>query len=416
MSKIDNENAKNIISNADSNGKEERNVPDLRFKEDKQWTAKKLDEIASLYKGNGLSKEDISPEGNYCILYGQLYTTYTSEIIDNIVSKTKKIPINAFYSLSNDIIIPASGETPEDIAKACCITSNGILIGGDLNVIRNYNHNGGFLCYQLNGKRKYEIARLAQGKSIVHLHNSDIKNIKIYYPLNKNIEVKICNFLYKIDVRIQTQKKIIDNYKSLIKVINNKHFSDITPNYKFHVLYKKAKEGGTPDTKNSRFHNNGDIPFIKIDDLNNKYLISNNSFITDEGLKNSSAWIIPENSILFSNGATIGSVSINKYPVSTKQGILGIVPNDTIISSEYMYYLIKSKFFKKEIKKITTKGTMEAAYIQDINSVICPIENIDKQKVYTTNMNIIYSKIDNEKKTLSLLEKQKQYLLNKLFI
>ena len=73
--------------------------------------------------------------------------------------------------------------------------------------------------------------------------------------------------------------------------------------------------------------------------MSNKYLSANKDYITELGLKKSSAWLIPTHSIIYSNGATIGAISINKYPVCTKQGILGIVPN-TNIDVEFLYYSV----------------------------------------------------------------------------
>ena len=78
----------------------------------------------------------------------------------------------------------------------------------------------------------------------------------------------------------------------------------------FETLYSKAGEGGTPTTSNTEFYDNGSIPFIKIDDLSNKYLSANKDYITELGLKKSSAWLIPTHSIIYSNGATIGAISM----------------------------------------------------------------------------------------------------------
>lgn len=79
---------------------------------------------------------------------------------------------------------------------------------------------------------------------------------------------------------------------------------------KFDSLYETAGEGGTPTTSNANFYDNGKIPFIKIDNLKQKYLIENKDFITELGLQKSSAWLVPTQSILFSNGATIGEITI----------------------------------------------------------------------------------------------------------
>ncbi len=80
--------------------------------------------------------------------------------------------------------------------------------------------------------------------------------------------------------------------------------------------------------------------------MSNKYLVTNKDYITELGLKKSSAWLIPANSIIYSNGATIGAISINKYQICTKQGILGIVPNSNI-DVEYLYYFMRSSYFQK---------------------------------------------------------------------
>ena len=253
-----------------------------------------------------------------------------------------------------------------------------------------------------------------QSTGVPSLTSSVIENINVYIP-NEKEQLEISNFLSIIDMRIETQKKIIEDFKLLIKALNDNHFNDIETYMNFKKLYLKAKEGGTPDTKKKEYYYNGNIPFIKIDDLNEKYITKNDTYINADGLNNSSAWIIPSNSVIYSNGATIGEVAINIYPISTKQGILGIVPNENIIS-EYLYYLLKSKYFRKQITKITTKGTMEAAYLKDIDNIKCPIEAINVQKKYVKIMNYLTECLDNEKKILLAYEKQKQYLLNHMFI
>ena len=149
---------------------------------------------------------------------------------------------------------------------------------------------------------------------------------------------------------------------------------------KFADIYKFAKEGGTPATTVPSYYNPATIPFAKIDDLKKKYLQDTTSYISEEGLDNSSAWIVPENSLLLSNGATLGEVSINKVRLSTKQGILGIIPKDNY-SPEFLYYVLKGNQFKRELDKVTTHGTMDCAYLKDINTIdlLLPAD-IEEQK------------------------------------
>ena len=189
------------------------NVPHLRFKEfSGEWKFGKLGKYANLLKCSGLSKNDLSNIGQKCILYGQLYTTYKNEIITEVSSLTNKKLDNFVYSIANDIIIPASGETAEDIATARCLTMSNVIVGGDLNIIRLHNNNGSFFSYQLNGKRKIDIAKIAIGKSIVHLHNEDLSKIIVYFPNDIKEQQKIATFLTLIDKRIETQMKIIEDF------------------------------------------------------------------------------------------------------------------------------------------------------------------------------------------------------------
>ena len=184
---------------------------------------------------------------------------------------------------------------------------------------------------------------------------------------------------------------------------------------KFCALYEMAGEGGTPTTSNTSFYENGSIPFIKIDDLKQKYLTENKDFITELGLQKSSAWLVPTNSILFSNGATIGEISITTYPVSTKQGILGIVPNSNV-EVEFLYYLMSSTYFHKEICRIVTEGTMKTAYLKDINNIQCPIPSKEVQRKIAQIPSRLSWKIDIEQSLLNNLYSQKKYLLHQMFI
>ena len=173
-----------------------------------------MGKVCTFRKGYGFSKENLSSDGTPCILYGELYTTYKTAIAKSIKSKTNLDPTILFHSKKNDVIIPCSGETAEDIATSVCIPYDDILLGGDLTVIRS-DLDGAFLSNQINSVRKYDIARIAQGKSIVHLQADELKKISIAYPTIDE-QQKISGFIDKIDERIEVQNKIIKHRKSLI--------------------------------------------------------------------------------------------------------------------------------------------------------------------------------------------------------
>lgn len=173
-----------------------------------------MGKVCTFRKGYGISKENLSSDGTPCVLYGELYTTYKTAIAKRIKSKTSLDPTTLFHSKKNDVIIPCSSETAEDIATSVCIPYDDILLGGDLTVIRG-DLDGAFLSNQINSVRKYDIARIAQGKSIVHLQADELKKISIAYPTIEE-QQKISGFIDKIDERIEVQNKIIKHRKSLI--------------------------------------------------------------------------------------------------------------------------------------------------------------------------------------------------------
>lgn len=388
----------------------------MRFPEfTEEWKEERLSKIAELSKGVGISKEQLSEDGEPCILYGELYTKYKSEIIHKVISKTNIESSNLKRSKRNDVIIPCSGETAIDIAVARCVPFDNILLGGDLNIIRLHKDDGAFMAYQLNGKRKIDIAKLAQGVSVVHLYGENIKAIKTYNPCLQE-QQKIVKLLSMLDERIEVQNKIIEKLETLIKGIVDSIFTaNKFPKVPFKEIYVRAGEGGTPATSNPEYYDNGTIPFIKIDDLQNKYIKTNKDCITELGLQKSSAWIVPANSIIYSNGATIGAISINLFPVCTKQGILGVVPKADI-NVEFLYYFMTSTAFTKAVERIVTEGTMRTAYLKDINHIPCPVPYPVKQDEIAKMLSTLSEKLENEVIFQMKLQKQKEFLLSQMFI
>ena len=227
---------------------------------------------------------------------------------------------------------------------------------------------------------------------------------------------KIANFLSLVDQRIEKQRQLVESLKKykrglFLKLYNDSDKSIIS----FKNIYEMASEGGTPSTSDSENYENGKIPFIKIDDLNQHYLNFAKYFITEKGLKKSSAWIVPENSIIYSNGATIGACSINKIPVTTKQGILGIVPKSNF-SVEFLYFFFTSSLFKEKIRAITTKGTMDCAYLKDINDIKISIPDFTVQQKISKIMVDFENLIEYTEFSLMHLHNIKKGLLQQMFI
>ena len=200
------------------------NIPEIRFKEFTDvWEQRKASDLALFSKGNGYSKGDLVNEGTPIILYGRLYTKYQSMISD---VDTFVVPQSgSVYSQGNEVIIPASGETAEDIARASAVEKSGILLGGDLNVLRPFNFiNAFFLALSIsNGKPQKELAKKAQGKSVVHIHNSDIQEVLITYPLRVEQD-KICKLFTNLDNLITLHQRKLEKLKNIKKSMLERMF------------------------------------------------------------------------------------------------------------------------------------------------------------------------------------------------
>ena len=154
--------------------------------------------MAEFSKGSGYSKGDLIESGTPIILYGRLYTKYETIISD--VDTFVEAKDGSVYSKGGEVIVPASGETAEDIARAASVDKSGILLGGDLNVVMpNEDINSAFLAISIsNGSSQRELARKAQGKSVVHIHNEEIRNLIVPFP-TKTEQNKIENYFADLD-------------------------------------------------------------------------------------------------------------------------------------------------------------------------------------------------------------------------
>ena len=157
-----------------------------------------MEMLASFSKGAGYSKNDLLSSGTPIILYGRLYTKYETNI--TIVDTFVAAKSGSIYSRGGEVIVPASGETAEDISIAAVVENKGVILGGDLNIITpGKDLDPTFLALTISfGNAHKELSRFAQGKSVVHLHNADLKIADISYPKCKE-QQKIGAFFQTLD-------------------------------------------------------------------------------------------------------------------------------------------------------------------------------------------------------------------------
>lgn len=196
---------------------------ELRFKDDsgcnfnEPWIGKKLNELVSFKKGKILSKSHLSDNGVPCVLYGQLYTSY-KEVISTVISKTDYNSKGLVYSSGGEVLMPCSGETAEDISRASYLPLSGVALGGDLHILYPSKEiSGNILSYILNTVCKRHIARIAQGKTVVHTSSDSLGKIEIFFPKNLEEQRKIAEFLSAFDEKIEAVKRQVEAMKQVKK-------------------------------------------------------------------------------------------------------------------------------------------------------------------------------------------------------
>lgn len=196
-------------------------LQEVRFKKEDgadypEWEEQEVRDLGEFMKGAPLSKADISETGTPFILYGELYTTY-NEVAYEIKRKTKAIVDNKYYSKVGDVVIPTSGESAEEISTSTCVMKEGVILAGDLYIFRSSVLDGRIVSYIFNYQAKNRIAKVAQGKSIVHIQAKELGGIKIQYPVDKEEQGKIIDCLLAVDETIQVKKQKLETWKTIKK-------------------------------------------------------------------------------------------------------------------------------------------------------------------------------------------------------
>ena len=374
-----------------------------------EWEKYKLGDIAILTKGSGISKDQRSATGTPCILYGELYTTYKSEVIDYVVSKTDISDRNLVRSCANDIIIPSSGETAIDISTARCVLSPDVLLGGDLNIIRLKDGDGRFFSYQLNGVRKYDIAKIAQGVSVVHLYGESIKGLTVSFPSNKE-QQKISTLLSLIDERIATQSKLIEDLKKLKCAIIETEYNSKGQEYRIGDIIEQKSLRNKSNLVKTVLSVNNKLGFLNQDEQFEDRIVasedtSNYKVVTKDDFAYNPARI------------NVGSIARLK---SYDKGIVSPMyicfkVTDSIVPEYLESYFATNQFFKEMQKRLEGSVRLCLSF-EGLCNIPVVIPNMDEQAEIGKRIHLLENKIETECNILSQYEKQKQYLLRQMFI
>ena len=367
--------------------------PALRFKGfTDPWEQRKLGEIAVFSKGVGYSKNDLCEEGTPIILYGRLYTKYETCIFD--VDTFVKEKAGSVYSKGGEVIVPASGETAEDISIASVVVKPGILLGGDLNIVSpTAEYDSAFLALTISSGATHKyLSSLAQGKSVVHLHNSDIQSVSAKFPTKREQE-KIHLIFGKIDTLItlhqRKYEKLVNIKKSMldkmfpqngvsVPEIRFKGFTDPWEQRKISELAEKTYGGGTPTTSNEAFWN-GNIPWIQSSDIVDGKLmgVEPRKYITQTGLNSSATQLVPKDSIAIITRVGVGKLAYMPFSYSTSQDFLSLSKLNT-----EPFFTVYACYKKLQSELNTVQGTSIKGITKDellAKTISVPVYSEQKQ-------------------------------------
>ena len=396
------------------------------------WELRKLKNLVCFSKGSGYSKKDLVYEGNPIILYGNLYTNY-STIINDVRTYTNK-KSSSIISTGRDVIVPASGETPEDIARASFVEVPGIIYGGDLNVLTVDTNilYPSYLAFLLsNGKIKTRLSRLAQGKSIVHLHNSDLEKISFLLPTYHE-QKRISNILLNLEESITLQQQQLDLYTKLKKGLLQKlfpkdgekvpeiRFADFTGNWeqcKLSQVIESIHKGTNLLGKES----NDGIPLIKMGNIQRgyydlsklQYLDSKDNVESKSIIHYGDFLINTRNTLeLVGKGATWFGKS-NEYAFNSNISLITFSEINTI----FFNYLYNTQYSIYKINSISVGTTSVAAiYPKDLCTISFIIPILQEQESIGKFLKKLDKLITLQQDKIKKVNLLKKYLLQKLFI
>ena len=316
--------------------------------------------------------------GTPIILYGRLYTNYETVIsdVDTYVNEKK----GSVYSRGGEIIVPASGETAEDISVASVVEKQGVLLGGDLNIVNPAKIlNPVFLAISIsNGNPHKEMTKMAQGKSVVHLHNADLEKIILNFP-SCDEQVLISTYFQNIDNLITLHQRKYDKLVNVKKAMLEKMFpkdGDDVPEIRFKGFTEAWEQRklseittmhariGWQNLRTSEFLDNGEYMLITGTDFidgsvnfNNCHYVKRERYVQDKNIQ------IKNGNILITKDGTLGKVAYIQgltIPATLNAGVFNVeIKNEKEVDNRYLFQYLKAPFLMDYVDKKSTGGTIK---------------------------------------------------------
>lgn len=408
--------------------------PKLRFKADggipfPDWEEKKIGELGAFTKGAPLSKADISDCGTPFILYGELYTTY-NEVAYDIQRKTQSAVDEKYYSHVGDVVIPTSGETAEEISTATCVMAQNVILAGDLNIYRSDIVDGRIMSYILNHQAKWKIAKLAQGKSVVHIQAAQLSDVTVKYPPSTVEQQKIASLFTELDTLIQSAEKELEGYRELKHGMLQKmfpkkgekvpevRFSEFTSDWEQHKLGEVAPLRGGYAFKSDKYKTEG-TPIVRISNILSDGSVGAEFAYYDDIEDDEKCTLGNGDALLAMSGATTGKVSILKCNNNDKyyqNQRVGYFERNEQYNYGFVSTIVRSDLFKEQLTLVLVAGAQPNVSSKEIDAFefMFPNSIVEQKKIgeYFSNLDNL---IALQQKELDGYKELKKGLLQQMF-
>ncbi|MFH6636281.1 restriction endonuclease subunit S [Streptococcus suis] len=409
--------------------KTNNNIPVYRFQGyADDWELRKLGEVANFSKGNGYSKKDLVEEGSPIILYGRLYTRYETVIseIDTFVLDEENRS-NTVFSEGGEVLVPTSGESALDIARASVVLEKGIVLGGDLNIIRIISEISPiFLALTIsNGKTQKELSKRAQGKSVVHLHNSDLKEVEFMVP-SLTEQKAIGTFFSILDQQITLHQRKLDTLKEQKKTYLKLLFpakGQTKPSLRFQGFeddWEEVKLGevctiqGGNAWKSDSYSLTGEYLVVTIANVTGEYFIDDKKGNRIDINPNEMQYVLKKGDILISLTGNVGRVS----KMTESKGVLNqrVGKLTTTANFEFIFSILRTEKFENEMR-LASQGAAQANISnKDVLQYMISLPSHPEQEAIGSFFQTLDQEISQVEDKLASLKEMKKTLLRKLFV
>ena len=364
---------------------------------------KKLGEIGTFTRGSGLQKKDFTEEGFPCIHYGQIYTKYGLSTTTTISKCSPELAEKLIKAHTGDLVIACTSENVEDVCKAVVWLGDGDIVTGGHSCVFSHDQDPKYVAYFFQSEQFFlQKKRYAKGVKVIDVKASDLERIEIPVP-PMEVQCKIVeildnfsNLTAELEAELEERKRQYEYYRNLLlsfspvangAVTGGKHqIKDATENRggQTDVTWMKMSEicshicsGGTPLTSKPHYYN-GNIPWLRTQEVDWCEITDTSIKITEEGLQNSSAKMIPANCVIVAMyGATAAKVAINRIPLCTNQACCNLEIDESIALVRYVYQWLCREY---ENLKSLGEGSQHNINANKVKSFPIPIPSLEEQQ------------------------------------